>query len=207
MKIEINIKIFLVLLICIILKNTKMYLIFLFFAFVHEIAHLVFGLCIGGKADKIKIEPYGISLVFCFNKKNKHLLKILFYLVGPISNLFFAILFMKNNIMNVETQNYIIYTNLLLFVFNLLPIIPLDGGKIMIEILKIIYKENFKVQNILAVSKLFLFIFSFLYSIAIIKVKNIYIFFLILYLWYLYYIEEKKILLYEKTIKIIDKFN
>ena len=109
--------------------------------------------------------------------------------------------------MNTEIQNYIIYTNLLLFVFNLLPIIPLDGGKIMIEILKIIYKENFKVQNILAVSKFFLFIFSFLYSIAIIKVKNIYIIFLILYLWYLYYIEEKKILLYEKTIKIIDKFN
>ena len=207
MKIEINIKLFLLIVISCIFNNFEMYSIFIIFAIIHEIAHFIFGIFIGGKTEKIKIEPYGISLVFNFNQKNNSFIKVMFYLIGPFTNLLIAILFLKNNILFVELQTQIIYTNLLLFAFNLLPIIPLDGGKIVIEIVRLVYKDKFEVKKVLFISKFFLYIISFFYSIIIVKIKNIYILLLIIHLWYLYYVEEKKIMLYDKTIKIINKYN
>ena len=85
----------------------------------------------------------------------------------------------------------------------MLPILPLDGGKILRELLKFFVGEEKSNKYTMIVSKVILVIISFIYSILIIKVKNIMILFLLIYLCYLYIIEEKKILLYEKTKKSI----
>jgi len=73
-----------------------------------------------------------------------------------------------------------------------LPILPLDGGKILKEILNKFIGNNRSIEYTLLVSKIFLCIFTYLYSIFIILIKNVYILLLILYLWYLYLQEEKK---------------
>ena len=56
-------------------------------------------------------------------------------------------------------------------------------------------------------SKIFLGIISLAYSILILKAKNIYILVLLVYLWYLYFIEEKKYLILIKTMEEIKKYN
>lgn len=126
------------------------------------------------------------------------------YLSGPISNFIIPAVVYYLNIEN-EEKIKIIYTNLSLCIFNLLPIIPLDGGNVLKEILKSKF-NNLKANKInLYISKISLALLTFIYSIAIIKIKNISILILILYLWYLNFVEEKKIELLEKTYKIVKK--
>ena len=75
----------------------------------------------------------------------------------------------------------------------------LDGGKIMKEILKVLFGFEKSNKIMIFISKCFLVIASLIYSVLIIEIKNIMILFLLIYLWYLYSIEEKKYMLYLKT--------
>lgn len=191
MKIEINLKIILVFMLFLLLKNIDTYIIFLVFIIIHELAHLIIGILIGGKPRKLYLNPLGVSLEFYSYGKNKFISKLLFYLIGPISNLIIAIIFLNLKI----TEYYklkIIYTNLAICYFNLLPILPLDGGNVLKEILKKIIGIEKASKWSLYFSKTFLIIITGIYSILIIKIKNIFILVLLIYLWYLYYIEERK---------------
>ena len=57
----------------------------------------------------------------------------------------------------------------------------------------------------LELTKYSLIIFSLIYSIAILKLKNIAILFLIIYMWWLYSIEDKKIQILKRVYGIIEK--
>ncbi len=201
MKIEINLKVLLVSILCLIIKNIDTYFTFLFFILIHEISHLLIGVLIGGRPRKIKIEPFGISMEFYEYADKSHVNKILFFLAGPLMNLLIAAVFR-----NFHIDKKLVYTNVILFLFNMLPILPLDGGKIAKEILEMVFKRNVN-KTVLIISKCFLIVISFIYSILIIKIKNIYILLLIIYLWYLYEIEKEKIIFFDKTKKIIDKLD
>jgi len=56
-------------------------------------------------------------------------------------------------------------------------------------------------------SKIFLAIISLIYSILILEIKNIYIVILLIYLWYLFFKEEKKYYILKKTMSIIKKYD
>ena len=202
MKIEINLKIIIILILFLIIQNIDTYIIFIAFILLHEIAHLIVGMLIGGIPKKLGITPFGASLEFYTYGKNNLLCRVFFFLIGPLTNLIIAIIFIFLENLNFYRQE-IILTNIAICVFNLIPIIPLDGGKILKEILKFFVGSEKSNKYIMIISKLILIIISFIYAILIVKVKNIMILFLLIYLWYLYIIEEKKILLYEKASKSI----
>lgn len=143
MKIEINLKIILMIILLFLLNNLDLYLIFLVFVLIHEIAHLCVGVLIGGKPKKLYINPFGVSLEIYSYGKNKSLNKILFYLIGPLINFFIAIMFFYFPI-SVEIKEKIIYTNFAICFFNLLPILPLDGGKILKEILIVVARNRIR---------------------------------------------------------------
>lgn len=204
MKIEINLKIILVFILFLIFNNISTYLIFIIFIAIHEISHMIAGIVIGGKPKKISVNPFGLSLEFYYYGKDSFLYKIFFYLSGPISNLLIAIIFYYLKNYNFY-RNEIIYTNLAICFFNLIPILPLDGGKILKEILKKIVGFDKATTFLIIFSKVVLTIFSFAYSILIIKVKNIMILLLLIYLWYLYIVEERKYYTYKKAKDSIKK--
>lgn len=182
----------------------KIYIYFFISILIHEIAHIMVAKIFKIKLKNLRVSIFGASLEIEKKIRNKKIKKILMYLAGPISNLILAILIQYANI-NEEEKIKIIYTNLSLCIFNLLPIMPLDGGNILKEILKIKLNNINSNKTILAISKINLFILTFVYSIAILKIKNITVFFLILYLWYLNFIEDKKFEIVEKTYKIVNK--
>lgn len=95
------------------------------------------------------------------------------------------------------------YTNLLLGIINLLPILPLDGGNILNCILE--KKVGFYISGKISlfVSKIVLIIISLIYCFAIFYLKNFWIFCGIIYLWILFFKEEKNFALY---LKILDKY-
>ena len=198
MKIEINLKIFFLLILLLMFDNINTYLIFLFFILVHELAHLIVGILIGGKPQKMTLSIFGVSIEFYSYGKNKTFSKIIFFFIGPLINILIGIMcykYMKDS----NEKTLIVYTNFALGIFNLLPILPLDGGKIMKEILKVLFGFEKSNKIIIFISKCFLVIASLIYSVLIIEIKNIMILFLLIYLWYLYSIEEKKYMLYLKT--------
>ena len=204
MKIEFNLKIIFMIILFFLINSIDTYIIFLIFIFIHELIHLLVGIIIGKKPKKLSLNPLGLSIEFYSYGKKKFLYLILFYLSGPLVNFIIALIFNYINI-NQEMKLKIIYTNLAIGVFNLIPIIPLDGGKILKEILKyfIGYEKANKCSIIL--SQYILIFITMAYSVFILKVKNIYILLLIIYLWYLYFIEQRKYEIFCKTLNSIKK--
>lgn len=199
MKIEINLKIILIAVLFFLINKIEIYAIFLLFIIIHEIIHAITGVMLGFKPKKIRLNPLGVLIEFYnYSKTSDHLKKILIYVSGPISNIILSIIFYFFNI-DIELKTKLIYTNLVIGIFNLIPILPLDGGRIFREILiKFIGNKNANIFMIKS-TKIILSIFTLIYSIMIFKMKNIAVFFLIIYLWYLYLIEEKKVKIITKV--------
>lgn len=129
---------------------------------------------------------------FYLYKDKKEWKKILTYLAGPLLNLSLGIVFIFITL-NENLKMKIVYTNFLLTIFNLIPMLPLDGGKILKVVLvkKIGNKEASIFMNNL--TQTILVVITLLYSIAILKLKNFAIFLLIVYLWYLKWLEDRKL--------------
>ena len=204
MKIDVNFGFVLVTILICFLYKINIYFIFLISILLHEIAHMIVGVCLGLKIKKIMFNQLGVCLEFIGYRENKKTIKrIIINLSGPLFNLIFAIIISYLNI-EYKLKVDLFYTNLLLGIFNLLPIIPLDGGKVLNEILSI--KFGYKNANIYSIniSKILLIFISLSYSILIFKIKNVFLFFIIIYLWYLQIIEEKKLRTLIRVYNIID---
>lgn len=204
MKIEIDLKIILLILLFAFTSQIEIYGIFILFIFLHELAHILVGLCLGLKVSSINMNLFGFSTELYAYKNRKSYIKIITYLAGPLFNLMCALFFYYSKIEGQIATN-IIYTNFLLCIFNLLPVLPLDGGKILKEVLKnyLGNKNASIVMNI--VTKVFLIAISAVYSVAILKLKNFAILFLIIYMWYLYSIEAKKLATLKRVYEIIER--
>lgn len=125
--------------------------------FIHECAHLLAAVCIGLKPAYMVFQPFGLNL----RLKNKIVYsladEIILYLSGPFSNVImagiFAVLDYRSG--NNTWLHYAYLQNLVLFITNMMPIIPLDGGIVLKKIImsKTSYKKAERIM--MAVSSLF----------------------------------------------------
>lgn len=101
---------------------------------VHELSHLLSAKCIGLKCSHITIYPFGLNLklknTIIYNLSDE----IILYLSGPFSNIIMSLVVL---LIGFRNEYYIdfYYKNLALFLINILPIIPLDGGMIIKKVL------------------------------------------------------------------------
>lgn len=213
MRFRIDLKIFIFFIIFYFTKQIEIYAMIMLFALIHELGHLLAGLLMGMKPEKIELMPFGVSISFKikveeYNKKIKkgnilEIKKILVALAGPLTN--FIIIVIASNI-NIDLFKalIIIYTNFLIMIFNLLPIYPLDGGRILKGILHInfgIQKSEFYTNII---SKITVTIITILSSVLILYIHNIAIALIDMYLWYLIIKED---IIYKKREKILENIN
>lgn len=120
--------------------------------------------------------------------------KIVIALAGPMVNIILAFIALrwKIQIAGITAEN-IFYGNIILAIFNLLPIYPLDGGRILKEVF---YREKGlkkSIELINRVSNVTVWILTILASIGILYYKNIAILVVVLYLWGILWQENKKV--------------
>ena len=205
MKIRIDLKIFIFLAIFYFTNQIKIYMIVMFFSFLHELGHIITGIMLKMKIEKIEILACGFSSSFKANLidynyqiRNANLLtlkNLIIAIAGPIVSIILVILFTYIEIPYVTKQEAI-YSNLLIAIFNLIPFYPLDGGRIIKGILHIEFGKE-KSENIVSnVSKMTIVILTIVSSIAVYCLKNIAIFLVCIFLW--------SLILKEKNGKTLD---
>ncbi len=104
---------------------------------------------------------------------------------------------------NIIQKISIIYANILIIMFNLLPIYPLDGARILNSIIKLLCGNKKANKYIYQISNFSVILLTMISSIAIFYLKNISILFILIYLWYLTYSENKKNKIKEKIYESI----
>lgn len=216
MNIKISIKIFALLVLFYITKQIEIYAMFMIFTMIHEGAHLLCGVLLGLKPQSLRIMPLGLCIQFRtkpedYNQKVKRgnrlvIKKLIIALAGPIINFMIAILFYIQNIhiFNISSE-YIIYVNLLIGIFNLLPIYPLDGGRILKNGICIYEGKAKAAKYTNMISNIVLILITAIGSITILFYQNIAIFFIIIYLWVIVIRENKRYNLKSKIYRIIEK--
>ena len=157
----------------------------------HEIAHMILGIILKMKPNKLEINPFGFSISFEINNNDKSMkIKEVFVaLAGPVMSIVLAMLCQHINFRYITIEEAI-YSNILIFLFNMLPIYPLDGGRIIKGLLHMKMGENKaeKLANKISyITTILLTIFS---SITVYYYQNFAIFLICIFLWRMV-LEEK----------------
>ncbi|MBO5060698.1 MAG: site-2 protease family protein [Clostridia bacterium] len=146
--------------VCYFNRNLEILLISYATILLHELAHLAAAVIIGLKPSHIAMLPFGVNLKLKNSLVYSIADEILLYLSGPLFNIIMA-LFLIPMLRYGRFFQFLYYNNLALFLFNILPILPMDGGVVLKKILarKIGYRQSEKLLRMIsAVLILFLII-------------------------------------------------
>ena len=191
-------------------SQLEIYALVMLFALLHELGHLLCGVILGFKVNCLKIMPLGFCLEFKtkiddYNRKigKSNILiikKLLINIAGPLVN---VIIIVIASILNINKN--IIYSNLIILIINLIPIYPLDGGRILKNIFKLIVGNRKAISYTNNISNTFVLILTFFSSILILYYKNIGILFALIFIWVLIFNENKRYNMYRKIYKKIEE--
>ena len=133
---KIDFSFFVLLLVMFFLDELKLFFIFVIFIFLHEFSHYFVAKKLGYLPSKIRLSIFGASLDgnddFSFADEIKVVL------AGPLLNFIFIILCYLSfwfNPESFEIFNDVLIVNFSIFFFNLLPIFPLDMGRLILAFL------------------------------------------------------------------------
>ena len=168
--------------------------------------HMLSGAILGLKIKSLCINSFGISVLFeaYESKKIVEIKKVFIALAGPITNIIIIIIANLLN-MDLHIKQTIIYSNMLIAIFNLLPVYPLDGARTLKAILNIKNEEKISEEIINKVSNITIIILTVITSILVFCLENLALVFVIGYLWIIRYKENKRYLLKRKVYKIIEE--
>lgn len=130
----------------------------------HDLGHLILMKIFNVKIIDIQILPFGsminTNIKYNLSSTKLFLISIGGILVQLVLYLVFYLLLKFNIISNLSYQIFLTY-NKLIIIFNILPIIPLDGSKILLSFLERVfpYKISLKILNYISLLSILLFIF------------------------------------------------
>ena len=210
MNFKIDLKFVLFILLFYFTKQLYIYLIIMFFCIIHEFAHIFVAKIMGFKIKYVELIPFG----FCceikpklddynkkiFNSNIVELKKIFIAIAGPLINII-LILILNTYFSYLKNLDLMIYANLIIILFNILPIVPLDGGRILKSFFRIL-KGNIIANKIMYfISNIIIILLTIVSSFAILYWHNISILLILAYLWYLVILENKRFYMKNKIYK------
>lgn len=206
MQIKINLQIFLFIVLFILTHQIEIYTLIMLFAFIHELGHMMAGIILKLKPISLSIMPFGISVTFeaYGYKKLIEIKKIIIAFAGPVTNILIIIITTLLHI-NTNFKGMMIYSNMIIAIFNLIPLYPLDGGRIVKGIIRIKKSELEADKIINKISNYIMVFLTIVSSIAILYFKNIAIIFILIYLWIIIIKENKKYNIKHKVYTVVQK--
>lgn len=148
--IKVNICFYILFLISIFTGNFKKFIIITLITIFHEIGHIIVSILFKFKIEKIVIVPFGLITIFNKPINTKIYKDLIITLMGPLFQFLLFFIIKDEKVLSI---NY----NLLLF--NLIPIIPLDGSKLLNILFELIFPLKFSYMLSLFVSLIILFSF------------------------------------------------
>ena len=103
----------------------------------HEIAHIFVAHRLGVKIRGVEVLPFGITMRLGESGIKKPKDEIRVSLAGPLCNLVVA--YLTYGFYGGQLRDFIICTSLAIGLFNLLPVLPLDGGRVLRSVLVMRY--------------------------------------------------------------------
>lgn len=162
MKIEIHNITYITMLISFLSGYFQYIYILLLIIFIHEFGHFFISNLINIKANKIIIYPFGGLTIYDSDlnlNTNKELVSLLGGITFQLLFYFLVVIIHNNNLMTHNVFNIIKRINIILISFNFLPILPLDGGRLLNILLDKIFPYKLSNKLTLIVSILFLALF------------------------------------------------
>ena len=162
MKIEIHNITYITMLISFLSGYFQYIYILLLIIFIHEFGHFFISNLINIKANKIIIYPFGGLTIYDSDlnlNTNKELISLLGGIPFQLLFYFLVVIIHNNNLMTHNVFNIIKRINIILISFNFLPILPLDGGRLLNILLDKIFPYKLSNKLTLIVSILFLGLF------------------------------------------------
>lgn len=98
---------------------------------IHEAGHALVARALGYRIEKITLYPIGSYLQLDDLVELNPFSEVRIALAGPVASLFTALLTMTISSQGSGFGAYFVSANLMLMAFNLLPALPLDGGRIL----------------------------------------------------------------------------
>lgn len=135
----------------------KNFFFFLSIIIIHELGHLMMGLILGWNVEKICLYPYGGVTKFNEDINRQIKEELLILLAGPLTQIIYLMIgksFFHDSIF--------IYYNLSILIFNLLPIYPLDGGRIINLFFNYFFPFRFSYYLSITISFIMSFLFIFI---------------------------------------------
>lgn len=125
-----------------IVKKIDVYLLALFVVILHEMGHYFMAMWLSFDIEKVEILPFGAFLSLYDYGRHPVIHELLVVLAGPFINLVLLIP------LQWLGNAYLIEINRMVMFFNLMPIYPLDGSKVILLVLSYFmnYQNCFRIQ-------------------------------------------------------------
>lgn len=136
-KFKVGPSFFLLIIVCLLTKNLVLMFNYMLALFLHEMAHLWVAEKRGYTLKAIKLDMFGLAVDL--NEKIDDKDQFSINLAGPVFNLLLCLVCLATYWLVPTSYVYLnifCFANLMLAIFNLLPVYPLDGGKIFRGIIK-----------------------------------------------------------------------
>ncbi len=179
MNVKIDIYLIFSLIILTIFKQVDSFLILYIFITLHELIHILTAILLRVKVIEVSFLPFGVNAKFDF--KNNKIKEIIVASAGPIFSLIISMC-----INRYKTEN------LFIFITNMLPIYPLDGGRILKNIMKLKLGSNKGIRVYNSVLKSVVILLVIINIILVIYLKNYNFLFVSLYIFQIAGEEIKK---------------
>ncbi len=151
----------------------------------HEFGHYFVAKILGYRLNKIVFMPYGVSLNGQWNIFKRRD-EILIALAGPVVNFFLVFLCVAFwwiwPISYAYTLDFVV-CNLCLGLFNLLPVFPLDGGRLFVALISGKIKKYKIIRYMKIISGIASIIFLILFFISVFSTLNMTYFFVAIFLF------------------------
>ncbi len=127
---------------------------------IHESAHILVAILLGYKLQCVRVYPFGLAAQIQYMGFGDTRKECLIVLAGPLMHVsllpLLLLLFMRMSWISESFYVYLCTMNKAFFLFNILPIYPLDGGRILQCILHSIFSYKLAQKLMLIMSGVFL---------------------------------------------------